>query len=861
MARDIENIADDVKDFAPAMVELGIEPPRIIDFDEDETLWDMHRALTQLRQRLSVSLGGNVDDIPGPEMLAEGVAAPLYAHETNLGLMNLRVKEMGALRLVADSIQQAGWGAGKTAEASALASGVDPDEAAALGESVRSAEIESILNTILAGSPLVDDYDWTYIRSELEKKAEEYRKMAEKGKYPKETVFEATAKKIGSNPTALERLFLWGNVYDELGRFYGSVGPEGGIEYTDKGEPIEPGLLEEKRRHWREMAWRDPNYLVEQMLPLMEMPDLFSAGHAEWADRALAQLNPKKRRNPRNPLTPDEAAIVAKYLEDEKEAAQADLVLAAKAGAASKQGLDPQRVAAIFPREGKLQGRGVQTGSWDAESRIPAALEAYDLVSRVGAPDPPSQEIVESLEKRMGKGENPLQDEDAIKYLKGAMGMSLDEAAKVLNEMKKSAQGRRSKTGERIAMQPSSAMCKLYRVRKLPYEAPREMLNKAGSKSVVILMGPDDDNPRVMTWRRGAHIDCDMVASNRSGLLQVLSRALQSAVFWVAEKPGRKKSNRIFVGQVGTTGLWPVWKPGQKDAEGNQMPLSMATIVANLQMARKTGALVTYQSKSEAKQDIRNYDEALSKIGKTRHRRDPDKPPPPPTAPSGPPPSGPPPSGGGGGGGAGGAGTGVREEVLTASGKDYTVEELAAQIWEMNANDLRDVMDVYGLPKQKKGRKWRRHEMQAILERVLYGEDPSKVMEDVRSISSTRTTGLKPSRGEREPSAKRKPGTGTRPPPKLETSKSAEGTFREAPVVFRRGKAKTSEAEEEALAQLAEIIPESGPETLNPATAEESAIAAALGVDVGTVQKKRSSLVSDEARLPINDFLGKLLGR
>jgi hypothetical protein len=471
MARSLDDITEEVWEFIPAMAELDVEPP-----DENDP-HDMKRALLQLRQRLSVGLG----DVKGPP------GSPAYEHRTDLGLVPQHVKEMAALRDLADMATD-------------------------------------------------EDLEALY-RGDMKRLSPEFA--------------------------------------EELEQFYGVFG---------KGD------------EWRERQWRDSQFLVLQIAEMQGAPTKWDRDHVDSVTSRLAMLNPLKDER-------DQAAL-RDYLkevgEDDPSALAATLREQRKA--ARELGLDPSRVGAIFPHAGQ-----VQPDSWAPSERIPAALSEYDLISRLGAPDDPSDAIIKSMQG----GASPLADDDAIDYFTSAMGLSLNEAKRILVTMKQSAQGRRSKTGQRVAMQPSSAMCKLYRSRKLPYNPPRSLFDKAGSHSVVVLMGPPDENPRVMTWRRGSHIDCDMTEKRPKDALRALSRSLQSALFWVAEKPGRMKSNRIFVGTVGTPGLYLVWKPGQ--------PVSLDQVAQNLKEGRKAGPALTYQTANQAKADLQQYNAALTSIGRVAY--------------------------------------------------------------------------------------------------------------------------------------------------------------------------------------------------------------------------------------------------
>ena len=339
---------------------------------------------------------------------------------------------------------------------------------------------------------------------------------------------------------------------------------------------------------WRRDYWKaNPEHLLYTLLKLQK--GSYNHEHVDSIHARLARLNPL-------PEGADEALDT--YLRTGEEPERLKLALLKRQKEAQELGLTPDRVGAIFPREGTLQ----RPDSWDPKERIPSALSHYDLISQVDTEEPP-----ENVVAAMQEGKSPFDDQAALDYLIEASGLSLAEAKRVLREMKRSAEGRKGRDGKRIAMQPSSAMCKLHRRKKLAsYHPPRQLFEKVGNHAVVILMSPPDETPRVMTWRRGSHLDCDMVADRPEGLLQAFSRALQSAVFWVAEKPGRAAKTKIYTGHVGGTGLYLVWKPGD--------PISLDTVAANL----KQQQLVSYQTAAEGQRDVQAYNAALGKTFGTR---------------------------------------------------------------------------------------------------------------------------------------------------------------------------------------------------------------------------------------------------
>ena len=113
---------------------------------------------------------------------------------------------------------------------------------------------------------------------------------------------------------------------------------------------------------------------------------------------------------------------------------------------------------------------------------------------------------------------------------------------------------------------PSGAACLAVRnAVQLPWkDAPSPLLAK-GTAWVVI--GPPlegQTSARIMTFRNGAHIDCDVLTRRDQPFSQVLGRVLQSMTLWLTEKPVRLERIR-FVGlaQVGSPKYRVLWHQGR----------------------------------------------------------------------------------------------------------------------------------------------------------------------------------------------------------------------------------------------------------------------------------------------------------
>jgi hypothetical protein len=281
---------------------------------------------------------------------------------------------------------------------------------------------------------------------------------------------------------------------------------------------------------------------------------------SEKAERlaALAELarpNTRRRvkrvvRARRNPLTPEEVAEAVDYVgaddADPSSVPGLSAALAQSRAAAQRQPLSRAAVDAMFPSEGTRT-------TWTPQQRFGEALTRYDLVSRLGALGPPPAGVDPTA---------PFTNRAALEYIIEASGLSLQEAQTVLRILKESADNKGTSGGDK-AMQPSSAMCKASRTRKVSgYALPPDLAARAGFDSVVILVSPKGQQPRVMTFRHGSHIDCDLVGATEMDVFRLIGRALQISLYWLAEKPKRLPKTKVYVAQVGSPEVFLAWSPG-----------------------------------------------------------------------------------------------------------------------------------------------------------------------------------------------------------------------------------------------------------------------------------------------------------
>lgn len=120
--------------------------------------------------------------------------------------------------------------------------------------------------------------------------------------------------------------------------------------------------------------------------------------------------------------------------------------------------------------------------------------------------------------------------------------------------------------------------------------------------------------PRVMTWRRGVHLDCDLVGSTPEDLPELLGRALQSAMLWLVERSevsaesNRNRMNRtdILVGRVGQPFVYVAYHAGET--------VSLGQIESNIRRAQsgeESYKVPLYTSERErvaqTERDVANY--------------------------------------------------------------------------------------------------------------------------------------------------------------------------------------------------------------------------------------------------------------
>jgi hypothetical protein len=298
----------------------------------------------------------------------------------------------------------------------------------------------------------------------------------------------------------------------------------------------------------------------------------------DYFDR-MGKLNPRRRRSRRNPLTSSEVDMAVEYAKDKTKVAEGLQRAFERLPDSSKWELTQEEVEELLPQ--RSRGRG----TWSPVARL-RELETRNMVSRVGSPP----EALLSAGRRGAvdpetlRQSMPFENNDVMALMASSAGLSLDDVTGILEVQSRAQREFVTKAGgpQRRSMQPSSAICKLHRKRRLSgYSPPAGAVAKAGG--TLIWMSPTTAyTPRVMTFRRGVHLDCDMVGKGPEDMPELLGRAIQAMLLWLVEKGGGMKgrlASDVYAGRVGQPDLYLVYKAGEA--------VSIDRVTGNLQRAQK----------------------------------------------------------------------------------------------------------------------------------------------------------------------------------------------------------------------------------------------------------------------------------
>jgi len=325
----------------------------------------------------------------------------------------------------------------------------------------------------------------------------------------------------------------------------------------------------------------------------------------EFEEEISAVRNPRRkrarrtkrrpRRGHRNPLTVEDADSLAEWMGGEPGEPSPDITL-------SPDLSDPasfsEGIKALFP-----QGRPL--GDLSYKDRLTAlAQQQGDVIASLATP-----------------GQDPAEEEAILKALASGADLSGqsrylgDRAALSAGEVKGLLDLRKDDKKRNRTVTPSGAVCLRYRnmPRLKGYKPPPHVLE---ANTAWIWVAPplqEAGKGRVMTFRNGYHIDCDMRPTKGLPLGMLISRAIEGMVLWLAEKPARRQRIRyVNLGVVGSNQARHLWYSTPDDS----WPLDPR---AMLRRSQDPGATVTLESAGSAASyspsgDKKNYIRAASAL-------------------------------------------------------------------------------------------------------------------------------------------------------------------------------------------------------------------------------------------------------
>ena len=290
--------------------------------------------------------------------------------------------------------------------------------------------------------------------------------------------------------------------------------------------------------------------------------------------RARKPRRPRRRQGRRNPMSEEDAAEAASWLAGGSPEEQSK-----RAESLQKKfkGGDPWASPDITPgvremfrtRKPQIEIASRQAPDpYGAKDFAPSkrlrglSQSRSDLLGTVRAPvyDPVAAAAFNELIYPWREGSD--QGEKSLQYLSARVPLSLEEVGGILYNQQESKK-------HRPAMQASSALTKQHRSLRADYMPGSEIFDIVG-KDALIVMGPIKEPARVMTFKRGVHMDADMVGPDM-GRLTGLS--LQAVILWLAEKPTRKTGAVLWLGRVGSPLLYRLW-----EGQNSRTPISLVSI-------------------------------------------------------------------------------------------------------------------------------------------------------------------------------------------------------------------------------------------------------------------------------------------
>ena len=215
-----------------------------------------------------------------------------------------------------------------------------------------------------------------------------------------------------------------------------------------------------------------------------------------------------------------------------------------------------------------MGGTFAPKASTAALREAPARMELLEQEYAFAKPVDPSRRKKKReniLERLFGGAEGTLADLEpdeekaakALRYIQRRTGLTREEAEAIEKARLESRQRHRTLT-------PSGALCQMYRnaVRLKSYKAPAAV-TAPGTAWIVMHQGKGG-RTRIMSFRNGAHVDCDMVVTPKRSLSFLFGKAVESMVIWMAGKEIRvRRMKGIYTTNTGSPLQRTLWSPGQ----------------------------------------------------------------------------------------------------------------------------------------------------------------------------------------------------------------------------------------------------------------------------------------------------------
>ena len=363
----------------------------------------------------------------------------------------------------------------------------------------------------------------------------------------------------------------------------------------------------------------------------------------------IARANPRQARRPRrarrnggkmnpftryNPYTPEEADIIAEFtgsLAKDKSPDPETLIRAqqlfsdtTKTVPQATRSISSVKLGSYFPTDYKNEKgeqimeptRPGKPGDWATPTRIKQGAVQQELITRP------------FRERRKGdkRVDNPFEDWSKTRPLISSdIEVTAEDAAVILEEQRKKQIARRKAT-----VPASAGLCKATRSKRLMDYTPPPEIMKAVKNDILLWMSPDKIDGqapkviRVLQFRKGDHIDCDLsAAALEEDLTGLLSRALQASLFWLTEKPKRDRKVNIWVGRAGTSTIYCAYrKPSESDLgdlpKNQSLPLTLDMLTETLTEALQNKPGLSRSFTVDTKQDIANWQAATNDIREKR---------------------------------------------------------------------------------------------------------------------------------------------------------------------------------------------------------------------------------------------------